>query len=215
MFKIVSSNLIVFSLLLCVTSCHRARSSGDSSTNSRSSTSTAGTKDTIKANQAANDKNIQLLEDGTVMIVSNSIVENLTSSREHSTFLTLLEKSGLYKTLSQKGPFTVFVPSNDAFEKLDHAKLVKLTSASGKPELEKLVKYNIIAGLLRKQDLTAGESISTIEGEPLVVIIENGKTKLMDANGNIIEIKKSDILNKNGVIHLIDGILMPKGMNLN
>jgi len=212
MLKIFSFYCIVFSLLLSGLSCTRTKSEGDGSKNSQSS---SVSKDTIKANLAANDKNTQILEDGTVMVVSNSIVENLTNSRQHSTFLTLLEKSGLYKTLSQKGPFTVFVPSNDAFEKLDKKKLDKLMTDAGRPELEKLLKFNIVAGTLKTRDLTAGESISTIEGDPLVVIIENGKIKLMDGNGNMVDIIKPDLLNKNGVMHLTDGVLIPKGTTLN
>ncbi len=214
MSKIISFYCAVISLFLLASSCNRANKATESSTNSQSSTGTA-TKDTIKANLAANDKNTKLLEDGTVMFVTNSIVENLTNSRQNSRFLTLIEKSGLYKTLAQKGPFTVFVPSNEAFEKLDKKKLDKLTTDSGKSELEKILKYNMIAGLLKTRDLTAGESLSTLEGDPLVVIIENGKIKLMDGNGNMVDITTPDILNKNGVTHLTNALLMPKGLNLN
>ena len=213
MLKIFRIHCILVSLMLSVASCNRSKSGADSK-NSQSSTVANGAKDTIKANLAANDKNTQLLEDGTVLVVSNSIVENLIGSRQHSTFLTLLEKSSLYKTLSQKGPFTVFVPSNDAFEKLDKKKLDKLMTPAGKPELEKILKFHIIVGLLRTRDLTAGESISTVEGDSLVVIIENGKTKLMDGNGNMVEIITPDILNKNGIIHLTNGVLIPKGAKL-
>jgi len=215
MLKTISLSSIFLFALLFAYSCRR-NNTGDNSSNKQQTTSSANRaiSDTIKANLAANDKNVQILEDGTVMLSTNGIVENLENTRKYSTFLSLLEKSGLYKALSQKGPFTVFVPSNEALEKIDKISMGKLMTPSGRPELEKIVKYHIIAGFLRVCDLTAGESISTIEGDQLVVIIENHKTRLMDGNGNMVDITRPDILSKNGIMHLTSGVLMPKGISL-
>src|SRR6185437_3244469 len=145
MLKTILLSAILLSALSFVSSSCKRTNRGNDDTKKQQTTSPANkvTNDTIKANLAANDKSSQMLEDGSVMVITNTIVENLSNSRNNSTFLSLLEKSGLYKTLGEKGPFTVFVPSNDAFEKLDKRSMDKLMTNEGRPELEKILKFHI------------------------------------------------------------------------
>ncbi len=207
---IIYLSLLLF-FQLSVSSCHSSTSSKIESHDKPASNVNPG-HDTIPANQSASDKNSQTIGDGAEMNVNHSILENLSKSKNYSVFISIIEKSGLYKTLSQKGAVTVFAPSNSAFDKMDSKTKERLMSEAGRADREKFLQYHIIGGIIRSTDLSNGESVSTIEGEPITVSVENGKIKLKGGNGNSADIVNKDILSSNGIIHMLDGVLMPKGM---
>jgi uncharacterized surface protein with fasciclin (FAS1) repeats len=205
--------IVIFaSFLPLIYSCnHRNGNSQDSAkVNSTQNKDSAKTKDTINANLAAKDVNTGVPIDGGMMIVTNNIVQNIASPKQFRTFLAALKQTGIDKVLEGRGPFTVFLPDNDAFSKLESTKWSDLMTQNKKSQLEKILKFHIIAGQVKVHDLVAGSSLTTIGGDQLVVIIENGKTKIMDGNGNLSEITRSDLLSKNGIIHVVNGVLMPK-----
>jgi len=212
MLKSISYISLICLLQFAVSSCHSAHSgNGNTSMHQSDSTINPG-HDTIKATVAAKDKNTQTLDDGATMTVGNSISENLSKSDHYSVFTTLLEKSTLYKTLGQKGSLTVFAPSDKAFDKLDKKILNRLMSEAGKDDRDKFLKYHIVGGAMRSAAFTSNEKISTVAGDAISVIVDKGKTILNDENGNKAEITNPDILNNNGILHLMDGVLLPKEM---
>ncbi len=212
MFKTIVYISICLLFQFAMSACHSGQAGNHSTVVHTADSNINPGHDTIKATVAAKDKNEQTMDDGSVMDVHSSIAQNLSKSKNYSVFMGLVEKSVLYKTIGQKGALTIFAPVNSAFDKMDQKTLSRLTSEAGKDDRDKFLKYYMIGGLLRSSDLTNGESLSTIEGDPLQVVITNGKIKLGGGNGTSAEIVKGDILCNNGILHLVDGVLMPKGM---
>ncbi len=212
MLKSISYISFLCLLQFSIGSCQSAHSGNGISGVSKADSNINPGHDTIKATAAAKDKNVQTLDDGATMVVGNSISENLSKSEHYSIFITLLEKSTLYKTLGQKGSLTVFAPSDEAFKKIGKKTLNRLMSEAGKEDREKFLKYHVAGGIMRSSTFSPGQSISTVEGDAITVEVESGKTMLGDDNGNKAVITNPDILNNNGILHLIDGVLLPKGM---
>lgn len=210
MFKIFNYISILLLIQMSVSSCHSTNTKITADEKPVSNVNPG--HDTIRASHAVSDKNSHITDDGAVMDVNHNIVENLSESKNYSVFTSIIEKSGMYKMLSQKGAVTVFAPSNNAFDKMDVKTKSRLMSEAGNTDREKFLQYHIIGGIIRSTDLSNGESISTIEGDPLKVSVENGKIKLIGGNGNSAEIVNKDILSNNGIIHTVDGVLMPKGI---
>jgi len=212
-FSLATGLMLLFAVASAFTSCGHKSGAKDASASSQAQNAdTVKAKDTSHANLASKDVNTEVVMAGGVMVVTNTVIQNISSPKEFSRFITALKKTGLDKVLDSRGPFTVFLPNDDAFLKLDQARWNAMLEDKNKGELEKFVKFHIIAGQVKTHDMIAGSSLTTIGGNQLVVIIENGKTKIMDGNGNLAEIIKPDLLSKNGIIHVTDAVLMPKGM---
>ena len=147
---------------------------------------------------------------GAPMYPSKNIVENAVNSKDHTTLVAAVKAAGLVDTLSSKGPFTVFAPTNAAFGKLPAGTVDTLVKPENKATLTKILTYHVVPGKLAAADLTDGKKPTTVEGEELTVKNAGGKVSLTDAKGGTSNVTIADVNQSNGVIHVVDTVLMPK-----
>lgn len=147
---------------------------------------------------------------GSAMYPSKNIIENASNSRDHTTLVTAVKAAGLVDTLEGKGPFTVFAPTNAAFDKLPAGTVDTLVKPANKAELTKILTYHVVAGRLEASDLTDGKKLKTVEGEELTVKSSGGKVMIVDAKGDSSTVTIPNVNQSNGVIHVVDTVLMPK-----
>ncbi len=153
---------------------------------------------------------------GAAMYPSKNIVENALNSKDHTTLVAAVKAAGLVETLQSAGPFTVFAPTNSAFNKLPAGTVDNLVKPENKKTLTSILTYHVVAGkmdakeLMEKVKMGNGKAmLKTVQGEELT-IMQNGKgLMLKDAKGNMAMITIKDVYQKNGVIHVIDTVLMP------
>lgn len=146
---------------------------------------------------------------GAAMFPSKNIVQNAVNSKDHTTLVAAVKAAGLVDTLSSKGPFTVFAPTNAAFGKLPAGTVDTLVKPENKATLTKILTYHVVPGKLNAADLTDGKKLTTVEGEPLTVKLDGKKVWLIDAKGGKSAVTIADVNQSNGVIHVVDTVLMP------
>jgi len=134
---------------------------------------------------------------------NRTIAEIVASNPQFSTLLTALKAAGLEQTLAEKGPFTVFAPTNEAFAKIPKATLEALLK--DKAQLTKILTYHVVAGVVKAADVVKLSKAKTLEGSDITIAVKDGKVVL---NGDSTVIQ-TDIEASNGVIHVIDTVLMP------
>ena len=146
-----------------------------------------------------------------------SIVGIAASNNDFSTLVAAVKAAGLVDALNGEGPFTVFAPTNSAFAKIDEITLNSLLEKKNKRTLANILKYHVVANDIRAKDVVSSlkvgngsTEIEMLNGQSLKVIQKDGKIWLRDRNGNYSQIIKTDIVGKNGVIHVIDAVVMPK-----
>jgi uncharacterized surface protein with fasciclin (FAS1) repeats len=142
---------------------------------------------------------------GANMVPSKNIVENAAGSADHTTLVTAVKAAGLAETLSGAGPFTVFAPTNAAFDKLPKGTVETLVKPESKAKLTGILTYHVVPGALKAADLKDGQKLKTVQGEELTVSVKDGKVMINGANVSI-----ADVISSNGVTHVIDAVLMPK-----
>lgn len=140
---------------------------------------------------------------------SQNIVEVASSNADFSTLVTAVKAAGLVETLSGEGPFTVFAPTNEAFNKLPAGTLDSLLKPENVDQLKSILTYHVVAAKALSTDLKDGQELTAVQGEKLKVTIANGEVTLTDAKGGVSKVAKADIAASNGVIHVIDTVLMP------
>ncbi|WP_297694987.1 fasciclin domain-containing protein [Phenylobacterium sp.] len=150
---------------------------------------------------------------GAAMYPSKTIIQNAVNSKDHTTLVAAVKAAGLVDTLSGPGPFTVFAPTNAAFGKLPPGTVDSLVKPENKATLAKILTYHVVAGRMSSADLMArarmGGSLTTVEGEPLKVSARNGAVWLTDAKGGMARVTIPNVNQSNGVIHVVDAVLMP------
>jgi uncharacterized surface protein with fasciclin (FAS1) repeats len=146
---------------------------------------------------------------GAAMFPSKNIIQNAVNSKDHTTLVAAVKAAGLVDTLEGKGPFTVFAPTNEAFAKLPAGTVDTLVKPENKATLTKILTYHVVPGKLEAKDLTDGKKLKTVEGEELTVKASGGKVMLMDAKGGMSTVTIPDVNQSNGVIHVVDTVLMP------
>ena len=153
---------------------------------------------------------------GHEMFPSKNIVENAVNSDDHTTLVSAVKAAGLVDTLEGAGPFTVFAPTNEAFNKLPVDAVTNLLKAENKPLLTKVLTYHVVAGKLSTDDLKrqikAGHgtaSLTTVQGGTLWATMQKNHIVLKDEKGNTAEVTISDVFQSNGVIHVVNSVLMP------
>ena len=147
---------------------------------------------------------------GAAMFPSKNIVQNAVNSKDHTTLVAAVKAAGLVDTLSSKGPFTVFAPTNAAFGKLPAGTVDTLVKPENKATLTKILTYHVVPGKLNAADLTDGKKLTTVEGETIAVKLEGKKVWIVDAKGGTSAVTIADVNQSNGVIHVVDTVLMPK-----
>ena len=130
------------------------------------------------------------------------IVQTAMDDGQFKTLAKALEAAGLVETLKGEGPFTVFAPTDDAFAKVPKEKLEALLN--DKEALKAVLKYHVVSGKVMAADVVKMDSAKTVQGKPVTIEAKDGKVKINDAN-----VTKTDIECKNGVIHVIDTVLLP------
>jgi uncharacterized surface protein with fasciclin (FAS1) repeats len=146
---------------------------------------------------------------GAPMYPSKNIVENAVNSKDHTTLVAAVKAAGLVDTLAGPGPFTVFAPTNAAFGKLPKGTVATLVKPENKATLTKILTYHVVAGKLNAADLTDGKQLTTVEGEQLTVKRTGGKVFIVDAKGGMSRVTIADVNQSNGVIHVVNTVLMP------
>ncbi|ABE37723.1 fasciclin domain-containing protein [Rhodopseudomonas pseudopalustris] len=146
---------------------------------------------------------------GAPMYPSKNIVENAVNSKDHSTLVAAVKAAGLVKTLEGKGPFTVFAPTNAAFGKLPAGTVDTLVKPESKATLTKILTYHVVPGKLAAADLTDGKKLTTVEGATLTVKRSGDQVMLVDAKGGSSTVTIPNVNQSNGVIHVVDTVLMP------
>ena len=154
---------------------------------------------------------------GVAMDAAKPIAVNASAAPNLTTLVTAVKAAGLATTLSGPGPFTVFAPTNDAFTRLAPGTVTTLLKPENKATLAKVLTYHVVPGTITLADLDAkmkaggGKAVlTTVEGEKLTVESVNNALQLTDVNGNKSYIETADVKQSNGVVHVVNGVLLPK-----
>ncbi len=153
---------------------------------------------------------------GAPMYSQKNIIENAVNSKDHTTLVAAVKAAGLVDTLEGPGPFTVFAPTNAAFDKLPAGTVETLVKPENKATLTKILTYHVVAGRLTAADLKAkikaggGKAeLTTVEGGTLTVSGMGNHLMLTDEKGGMSTITIANVLQSNGVIHVVDTVLLP------
>ena len=146
---------------------------------------------------------------GAMMTPDKDIVDNAVGSADHTTLVAAVKAAGLVETLKSTGPFTVFAPTNAAFDKLPAGTVNALVTPEMKPTLTKILTYHVVPGRLTAASLKPGQVLTTVQGETLTVMKNGNGVMLKDAKGGMAKVTIADVISSNGVTHVIDTVLMP------
>lgn len=141
---------------------------------------------------------------GAMMVKSKNIVENAVNSKDHTTLVAAVKAAGLVETLSSPGPFTVFAPTNEAFDMLPKGTVDNLLLTENKTKLSTVLTYHVVAGNYTSKDLKDGMKLKTVQGQE-ITITKKGKQWMV----NDAKIQIADVIDSNGVTYVIDKVLMP------
>jgi uncharacterized surface protein with fasciclin (FAS1) repeats len=153
---------------------------------------------------------------GAAMYPTKNIVENAVNSKDHTTLVAAVKAAGLVETLEGPGPFTVFAPTNEAFAKLPAGTVDTLLKPENIAQLKKILTYHVVAGRLTSKDIAkqikAGggkATLTTVEGRTLTAMMQGDKLVLTDEKGGTTTVTIANVIQSNGVIHVIDAVMMP------
>ncbi len=154
---------------------------------------------------------------GAPMYPTKNIVENAVNSKDHTTLVAAVKAAGLVETLQSKGPFTVFAPTNEAFAKLPKGTVETLLKPENLKTLQTILTYHVVAGRVSAADLVkkikAGKgkaSLKTVSGGTLTASLKGKSVILTDEKGGTSKVTIADVNQSNGVIHVVDTVLLPK-----
>jgi uncharacterized surface protein with fasciclin (FAS1) repeats len=153
---------------------------------------------------------------GAPMYANKNIIENAINSKDHTTLVAAVKAAGLVDTLEGAGPFTVFAPTNEAFAKLPAGTVDTLLKPENKDTLVKILTYHVVAGKytaakLKKEVEKGGgtATLKTVQGEPLTFTMDGSDLVVKDEKGDTAHITTANVMQSNGVIHVIDTVLQP------
>ena len=159
----------------------------------------------------------QVVVGGAPMYANRDIVDNAVNSKDHTTLVAAVKAAGLVETLKGPGPFTVFAPTNAAFAALPAGTVETLLKPESKPALTKVLTYHVVAGKMDAaaigKAITAGGGkamFKTVSGGTLTAMSSNGTVMVMDESGGTANVTIADVVQSNGVIHVVDKVLLPK-----
>ncbi len=164
--------------------------------------------------QMMNDKPVTV--GGAPMYGTKNIIQNAVNSKDHTTLVAAVKAAGLVDTLQGPGPFTVFAPTNKAFEKLPKGTVETLLKPENKEKLSAILTYHVVAGRLSAKDLMEAakkdggqHKLKTVEGEELTISAKDNTITVWDSKGNQSTITIQNVFQSNGVIHVVDSVLLP------
>lgn len=147
----------------------------------------------------------------------HDIINIASNDHQFSTLVTAVKVAGLVETLQGDGPFTVFAPTNTAFDKLPEGTVKSLLEPDAKDQLTKILTYHVVAGEFKAKDVIAAINASggsftvkTVSGNKLTATLNGSTVLLKDENGGVAAVTKTDVDASNGVIHIIDSVVLPK-----
>ncbi len=153
---------------------------------------------------------------GAAMYPTKNIVQNAVNSKDHTTLVAAVKAAGLVDTLEGPGPFTVFAPVNEAFDKLPAGTVETLLKPENKDQLVKVLTYHVVAGKVSSKDLVkmirkghGKAELKTLEGGTLTATLQGGNVMLTDEKGGMAKVTIADVYQSNGVIHVVDSVLLP------
>lgn len=154
---------------------------------------------------------------GAPMLVEKNIVENAVNSPIHTTLVAAVKAAGLVETLSSEGPFTVFAPVNDGFAALPEGTVETLLKPENKDTLTKVLTAHVVAGKLSGEDLVSKAkarggryNMQTVSGDALTAVVKGSELYIFDESGGASKVSIADVNQSNGVIHVIEDVLLPK-----
>jgi uncharacterized surface protein with fasciclin (FAS1) repeats len=154
---------------------------------------------------------------GAAMYPNKNIVENAVNSKDHTTLVAAVKAAGLVETLQSKGPFTVFAPTNAAFDKLPAGTVETLLKPENIKTLQTVLTYHVVAGKMNASDIAkaikAGKgkaTLKTVSGGTLTAWMDGKDLYISDESGNKAKVTIADVNQSNGVIHVVDTVLLPK-----
>jgi uncharacterized surface protein with fasciclin (FAS1) repeats len=155
---------------------------------------------------------------GAAMYPTKNIVENAVNSKDHTTLVAAVKAADLVGVLQSDGPFTVFAPTNEAFNMLPKGAVDNLLKSENKEQLQNVLKYHVVPGRVSAMDLTkmikdngGKATLKTVQGDNLYASLDKkGNIWIWDENGGKTMVTIADVNQSNGVIHVIDHVLMPK-----
>lgn len=154
---------------------------------------------------------------GAEMLPTRNIVENASNSPVHTTLVAAVAQAGLVETLSGPGPFTVFAPTDEAFGLLSEGTVDALMQDGVQAQLRQILTYHVVSGAVDAETLigmieeAGGElTLTTVEGSPLVVTLDEGAVALRDEIGGVSYVTQTDVTQSNGIVHVINGVLVPE-----
>ena len=167
------------------------------------------------AAQAMKEKTVMV--GGAAMYPSKNIVENAMNSKDHTTLVAAVKAAGLVETLQGKGPFTVFAPTNAAFNKLPKGTVDNLLKPENKKTLQTVLTYHVVAGKWNAADIAKAikegkgkATLKTVSGGTLTAWMKGKKLYITDEKGSNSEVTIADVNQSNGVIHVVNTVLLPK-----
>lgn len=212
----MKQNLLIALIALAISACAGPGSDpvgGNKNTNNNKMSGNGNS--TMSSNANTGDGNPMV--GGAAMFKTRDIIDNAVNSKDHTTLVAAVKAAGLVETLKGTGPFTVFAPTNAAFEKLPAGTVDGLLKPESKADLTKVLTYHVVPG---KQDAaTIARAIEdgkgkatfkTVAGGTLTAAMEGASVVLTDEKGGKSKVTTADVMQSNGVIHVIDSVLMPK-----
>lgn len=160
---------------------------------------------------------IMLTGASTLSAQNKDVVDIAIGSPAHTTLVAAVKAADLVPTLKSTGPFTVFAPTNDAFGKLPAGTVETLLKPENKSKLASILTYHVVAGNLKAADVVAAikkgngkAEVTTVNGQKLTITLMGDKVMLTDANGKSAHVVAADLKGSNGVVHVIDSVILPK-----
>ena len=189
---------------------------------SKADNDTALTNDVVIDNEMAMDTGMadmnaaKVMVGGAEMLPTKTIIENASKSADHTTLVAAVKAAGLVETLSGTGPFTVFAPTNAAFAKLPPGTVDGLLKPAAKADLTSVLTYHVVPGTMTAAQLSAAikagngkAELTTVQGAKLTASEAGGKITLTDSKGGKSVVTQADVKQSNGVVHVVDTVLMP------
>ena len=163
-------------------------------------------------------RNASIVVGGQAMLPTRDIVENAANSADHTTLVAAVRAAGLVETLKGRGPFTVFAPVNDAFENLPDGTVQTLLRPENREQLTRVLTYHVVAGRVTAADLMrqireghGTATLRTVSGDVLTAVMNGpGNVVIRDESGGVATISTYDVVQSNGVIHVINRVLLPR-----
>lgn len=169
----------------------------------------------MKSDKMSNEKTVMV--GGAAMYPSKNIVENAVNSKDHTTLVAAVKAADLVSTLQSDGPFTVFAPTNEAFEKLPAGTVPTLLKPENKSKLQTVLTYHVLAGKYNASDIVKAikkgngkATFKTVSGGTLTASMKGKNVVITDENGGTSMVTIADVNQSNGVIHVVDTVLLPK-----